>query len=101
MCTLIAFVRCVHQAYSLAWPLTVIFISSTHPSTHSLTHLPTHHTHVLSQSYVTLFTLMVVNDWNNTMAGHTATAGTLSRAFFMCFYMFTVLIVVNVILACV
>lgn len=48
---------------------------------------------------MTLFTLMVVNDWNNTMAGHTATAGTLSRAFFMCFYMFTVLIVVNVILA--
>lgn len=51
------------------------------------------------QSYVTLFTLMVVNDWNNTMGGHAVAAGTLSRAFFMCFYLFTVLIVVNVILA--
>eukprot|EP00036_Acanthoecidae_sp_10tr_P019008 CAMPEP_0206303278 /NCGR_PEP_ID=MMETSP0106_2-20121207/9153_1 /ASSEMBLY_ACC=CAM_ASM_000206 /TAXON_ID=81532 /ORGANISM="Acanthoeca-like sp., Strain 10tr" /LENGTH=877 /DNA_ID=CAMNT_0053734065 /DNA_START=24 /DNA_END=2653 /DNA_ORIENTATION=- len=51
------------------------------------------------QSYVTLFTLMVINDWNNTMGGHAVAAGTLSRAFFMCFYLFTVLIVVNVILA--
>jgi hypothetical protein len=51
------------------------------------------------QSYVTLFTLMVVNDWNNTMGGHAVAAGTWSRAFFMCFYLFTVLIVINVILA--
>jgi hypothetical protein len=53
----------------------------------------------LWQSYVTLFTLMVINDWNNTMGGHAVAAGTISRAFFMCFYLFTVLIVVNVILA--
>eukprot|EP00038_Savillea_parva_P003136 m.121352 g.121352 ORF g.121352 m.121352 type:complete len:816 (+) comp11082_c0_seq1:249-2696(+) len=53
----------------------------------------------LWQSYVTLFTLMVINDWNNTMGGHAVAAGPLSRAFFMCFYLFTVLIVINVILA--
>eukprot|EP00041_Stephanoeca_diplocostata_P023758 m.590198 g.590198 ORF g.590198 m.590198 type:complete len:927 (-) comp22376_c0_seq10:1032-3812(-) len=50
-------------------------------------------------SYVTLFTLMVVNDWNNTMGGHAVMATTWSRAFFMLFYVFTVLIVVNVILS--
>jgi len=53
----------------------------------------------IRNSYVTLFTLMVINDWNNTMGGHAAMKGTWSRAFFMLNYVFTVLIVVNVILA--
>eukprot|EP00040_Diaphanoeca_grandis_P032418 m.196387 g.196387 ORF g.196387 m.196387 type:complete len:879 (+) comp32620_c0_seq3:187-2823(+) len=53
----------------------------------------------IRNAYVTLFTLMVINDWNNTMGGHTAMKGPWSRAFFMLNYVFTVLIVVNVILA--
>ena len=50
----------------------------------------------LRQAYVTLFTLMVVNDWNNTMFGHVQTINTWVRAYFMLNYVFTVLIVVNV-----
>eukprot|EP00051_Salpingoeca_urceolata_P007136 m.94806 g.94806 ORF g.94806 m.94806 type:complete len:841 (+) comp15131_c0_seq1:300-2822(+) len=51
------------------------------------------------RSYVTLFELMVVNDWNNTMGGHVAAVGTLARMFFMLYYVFQVLVVINVIVA--
>lgn len=53
----------------------------------------------IRNAYVTLFTLMVVNDWNNTMFGHVQMINAWVRAYFMLNYVFTVLIVVNVILA--
>lgn len=42
---------------------------------------------------------MVVNDWNNTMMGHVAATNTMARMFFMLFYVFCVLVVLNVVLA--
>ena len=52
----------------------------------------------LPNAYVTLFELMVVNNWFIIMEGYASTTGDWSRIFFMSFYLFT-MVVVTIIVA--
>ena len=55
--------------------------------------------HNLPRAYVTLFELMVVNNWHIIMEGYASVTGTdWSRIFFMSFYLFT-MVVVTIIVA--
>ena len=55
--------------------------------------------HNLPRAYVTLFELMVVNNWHIIMEGYASVSGSdWSRLFFMSFYLFT-MVVVTIIVA--
>merc|ERR1719369_1530037 len=54
--------------------------------------------HNLPRAYVTLFELMVVNNWFIIMEGYASVTGDWSRIFFMSFYLFT-MVVVTIIVA--
>eukprot|EP00045_Choanoeca_perplexa_P005080 m.43326 g.43326 ORF g.43326 m.43326 type:complete len:154 (-) comp12918_c0_seq1:328-789(-) len=53
----------------------------------------------IGRSYVTLFELMIVNNWHLIMEGHVSATSRVARLFFFGFYLLNVLVVVNVVIA--
>lgn len=53
-------------------------------------------------SFITLFSLLMVNNWNNIVASFVVLSGTyLTRIYFMVFYMFGVLVAYTILETCI